>query len=483
MKPSKAASIVPGVVVAVCALMLAYLLASSSHVRPVEERIPNLDRQPGQVASEAEQPAASQPSPADTVQSGPQPAAPAGTVTASAPGTATAAAIAGSWPSFRGANYENVSTETTPLADRFGKGEPKVLWSLNLGEGHAGAAVLNGRVYLIDYDQAAQSDTIMCLSFADGSEIWRYSYPVVIKRNHGISRTVPAVTDKYVVTIGPKCHLACLDAGTGRLLWQKDLVREFGTTIPPWYAGQCPMIDGGRVIVAPGGSALMAAIDCATGKVLWQTPNPLGWKMTHSSIVPMTAAGKRTYIYCASGGVVGVDAASGKQLWQTDEWRVKIANIPTPVVVGSDRLFLTGGYGSGCAMLKLNGSAAPSVVSRLKPEVFGSDQQTPVLYKGYIYGVIPGGQLACLTLDGKRLWTSGTTRFGLGPYVIADDKIYALSDTGLLAVVQATNAGYKQLAQSRILTGSDAWAPIAVAGGRLIARDLTRMVCLDIGRR
>ena len=74
-----------------------------------------------------------------------------------------------------------------------------------------------------------------------GKEIWRFSYPVAVKRNHGMSRTVPAVTDKYLVALGPKCHVSCLDPTTGKAYWLIDLVRQFGATVPPWYAGQCPL--------------------------------------------------------------------------------------------------------------------------------------------------------------------------------------------------------------------------------------------------
>ena len=72
-----------------------------------------------------------------------------------------------------------------------------------------------------------------------------------------MSRTVPAVTDKYLVALGPKCHVSCLDPATGKPYWLIDLVWQFGATVPPWYAGQCPLIDGDRAILAPGGDALL----------------------------------------------------------------------------------------------------------------------------------------------------------------------------------------------------------------------------------
>ena len=174
------------------------------------------------------------------------------------------------------------------LARGWQPGEPHELWAGDVGDGYAGAAVLNGRVYLMDYDRDKKQDALRCLSLADGREIWRYAYPVPVKRNHGMSRTVPAVTDKLLVAIGPKCHVVGLNSVTGELRWGLDLVRQYGTTVPPWYAGQCPLIDNGTVVLAPGGkAALLLACDGLTGAALWQTPNPHGWKMTHSSVMPM----------------------------------------------------------------------------------------------------------------------------------------------------------------------------------------------------
>ena len=395
--------------------------------------------------------------------------------------------LPGAWPRFRGANFDAISTEKVPLAKEWDDGEPKILWELDLGEGYAGAAVLNGRVYVLDYDAETQEDALRCLSLADGKEIWRYSYPMSVKRNHGMSRTVPAVTEKYVVSIGPMCHVLCVDAVSGEFLWAFDLVKEFNTVVPEWYAGQCPLIDGDLAIISPGSDALMMAVDCKTGEIVWKTPNPNDWKMTHSSIVPMEFAGRRMYVYCGSGGVAGVSAEDGTVLWETTDWKISIATVPTPVIIGDGRIFLSGGYNSGSMMLRLReegGKLVPETLFRLEFRVFGSDQQTPIFYKDHIYGVRPDKQLVCMDLDGNIIWNSGREhRFGLGPYIIADGMIYVMDDSGLLTLTKATSDGYNQLAQAQVLNGHDAWGPMAMVGGRLILRDLTKMVCLDVARK
>jgi outer membrane protein assembly factor BamB len=403
--------------------------------------------------------------------------------------------LPGSWPGFRGPDRTGFPiTPAWPqptqvsLARSWEPPGPRELWGLDVGEGYAGAAVANGRVYLVDYDREKKQDAVRCLSLADGKELWRFAYSVAVKRNHGMSRTVPAVTDNYLVAMGPKCHVACLDPISGELRWGMDLVRQFGTTVPPWYAGQCPLIDAGVVILAPGGKdALLIAVDPAKGKVLWQTPNLKGWKMTHSSVVPMEFGGERMYVYCASHGVVGVSAKNGRLLWETSDWKISIATVPSPVILENGRIFLSGGYNAGSLMLQLkaeDGRVQAKTEFKLDPEMFGATQQTPIYYKQHIYGIRPDGQFVCLGADGKVVWSSGPGRvFGLGSFMIADGLIYVLNDSGTLTILEASPDKCSVLAEAQVLKGRESWAPMALAGSRLIARDLTRMVCLEMGGR
>ena len=403
-------------------------------------------------------------------------------------GTGTPAAdLPGAWPCFRGAKRDGISPEETPLADIWAAGEPRALWSIEVGEGHAGAAVAAGRVYLLDYDREAQADALRCLSLADGKEIWRFSYPLSVKRNHGMSRTVPAVTGQHVVAIGPMGQVSCLDAVTGAFRWGIDLVREYGTKVPPWYVGQCPLIDGERVILAPAGACLMMAVECATGKVLWKTPNPHDWRMTHVSIAPMDLGGRKTFLYCGHRGVAGIAADDGRLLWESPDWKISIATVASPVPLPGNRVFLSGGYEAGSLMLQLSdlgGAWRATSEFRLAAEVFGATQQTPILHGGFLYGVRPDGELVCLDPQGQVKWASGMGhRFGLGPFLVADGKIFALDDAGELTMAAASPDGFRLLGQAKVLDGHDSWGPMALAGGRLIVRDLTRMVCLDLRKK
>lgn len=404
------------------------------------------------------------------------------------PGSGQPASLPGDWPQFRGPNRDGFATEVPKLSRDWKTSPPVELWALEVGEGYAGVAVRGGRVYLLDYDRDANQSALRCLSLADGKELWRFSYPLTIKRYHGMTRTVPVVSEKFVVALDSKCNVLCLDAASGELRWSVSLVREFGATVPEWYAGQCPLVDEDKVILAPGGkSALLLALDLATGKPLWQTPNPRDWKMTHSSLMPMDFAGRRFYLYCASKGVVGVDAKDGALLWETSDWKISIATVPSPLPLPDGRIFLTGGYGAGSLMLQLedrDGKLAPKTLAKLTPEVFGATQHTPILKDGFFYGARADGRFVCLGLDGKVVWASGPGEtFGLGPFLVADDLIFALNDSGKLRLLEASPARFTLLGEAQPLPNRESWAPMALVGSRLLLRDLTRLVCLNVAAK
>jgi outer membrane protein assembly factor BamB len=265
-----------------------------------------------------------------------------------------------------------------------------------------------------------------------------------------------------------------------------DLVRDHGATEPNWYAGQCPLVDGDQLIIATGGEALLIAIDYRTGEVLWKSPNPRGWLMTHASVMTMDFGGQRSYVYCGSGGVAAI-STSGDLMWDSTAWPTTFATCPSPLGLPEGRIFLCSGYGRkvGSLVLQVKSSGDQMAVDQaytLTPTEFNSEQQTPILLDNHLFGVRKrGGQLVCLKLDGEEQWNSGKDHFGHGPYLVADGLIFVMDNNGVLTVATATPDGYQRLAQHEIFAdGHDAWGPMAMVEGRLIVRDMTRMVCLDM---
>jgi outer membrane protein assembly factor BamB len=401
--------------------------------------------------------------------------------------------LAGDWPQFRGPDRSNISSETGLLRSWPTNG-PTVVWRTSVCEGYAGAAIKDGRVYLNDYDDQKKEHLIRCISLENGKDIWRWSYPVEVRPNHGITRTVPAIGQKLVFSLDPKCRFHALDAKTGKLIWQKNLVQEYKATIPGWYAGQNPLIDGDKVILATGGDALAIAFNQATGTEVWRTPNPGKELMSHSSLMPATIGGVKQYLYLTMKSLIGISAADGQTLWSVP-FSGRIVVVPSPVAIGDGRIFVTSGYEAGSAMYQVekgpDGFSARKLYSLTSTE-FNSEAQTPILYQNHLFAISSKtkGRFTCLGLDGKIVWQSpvvsgnpdATRTFNLGGFLLADGMFFVLDgNTGMLRLVDANAKEYRELASAQILKGEDVWGPLALSNGKLIIRDMSQMVCLQVG--
>jgi outer membrane protein assembly factor BamB len=400
---------------------------------------------------------------------------------------------AADWPQWRGPRRDNQSAETG-LYRTWPAGGPKVLWKTPVAEGYAGVAIQAGRIYLNDYDPAKKEHVVRSLSLADGKELWRWSYAVDIRPNHGITRTVPTVSAKLVFSLDPKCRFHALDARTGKLVWQKNLVQDYKTAIPSWYAGQNPLLDGDRVVLATGGDALVVAFDQATGKEVWRSPNPGKDVMSHSSLMPATIGGVRQYLYLTMNKVVGVAATDGQILWSTP-FVTRMAAVPSPLAIGDGRVFVTSGYEAGSTMIQVEKSASGFTAKKLydlTAAEFNSEVHTPILHKAHLFAVgsKKRGCFSCVGLDGKVVWQSpvvsgdpaGSRTFDLGGFLLADGMFFAVDGkSGMLRLIEASTTGYKELASAQVLSGEDVWGPLALADRKLVLRDMNQLVCLQVG--
>ena len=402
--------------------------------------------------------------------------------------------LSGKWNSFRGEDSKNIIK--TPEKINTSTEDFPVMWSVETGEGHAAPVIYNGRVYFLDYNEQLNSDALRCFSLETGEELWRRWYRVPIKRNHGFSRTVPVIGDDYIITIGPEGHVMCCDPITGEMRWSLDMQKVYKTEVPLWYAGQCPYVDGNTLVLAPAGEeVLLTGLDYLTGEELWTTPNTVNYKMSHSSVIPMTLGGKKMYVYIGVGGICGVSAEEsdhGTLLWETSKWQPSVI-APSPLQISSNQIFMVAGYGTGGALINVERSGnkwTTTIIDQYKPnQGLASEQQTPILYNNMIISVMPkdgGGnreRLVCYSPSNLRtpIWTSASDeRFGLGPYIIINNNLFAFKDDGELYVYEILQNSMKLLKKQRIMDGVDAWGPLAYADGMLIVRDAHWVKCLRI---
>ena len=214
--------------------------------------------------------------------------------------------------------------------------------------------------------------------------------------------------------------------------------------------------------------------------------------------MPMVFNGKKMYVYAAIGGVCGISAGGadrGRILWETGAFAPSVV-APSPVILDNGKVFITAGYGAGSALLRVSGGEGRyrvEILQMFKPqEGLASEQQTPIFSGGYLYGILPkdaGGlrnQLVCCKAgDCKNIVMSSgkTDRFGLGPYMMADGKLFILNDDGEMTIASFSPSRFTTLDKARIIDGQDSWGPMVITGGYLLMRDSKQMVCLDIKAR
>ncbi len=380
------------------------------------------------------------------------------------------------WPGWRGQGRNGFSSDMGINKD-WAVRPPKELWRIPLGDvGHAGPAVANGKVFIVDHKDG--KDVLRAIDLATGKDVWTCAYEDAKAENYGFSRATPLIEGGKVYGVSMMGNVLCLDEKDGKVLWRKNLVQDFGGRLPTWLMAVSPVIDGDKLIVVPGASdGAVAALNKDTGELVWKGGG--GDKPGYSTPVVATLAGKKQYVVFLATTLAGVDASDGKLLWSFP-WTTKYdVNAATPIVVGDDSVFITSGYSRGCALAKVG---ADGVTKVWENKAVSAHFNSPVLDGGYLYANSDPGDLVCLNAKtGEVAWKQDG--FEKGGLAAVDGCIVAQAgDRGTLVLCEMSPRGYKELGRIDAFPKSRkrAWAPPIVADMKLVARDLKELVCYDI---
>jgi len=282
---------------------------------------------------------------------------------------------------FRGSNFDNISPEPDQLVSDWGNNSQRysvVIWVRGMRAGCG-----NGCVYILDYDENKEKRSLRCflwptvLKYGGGSYKVHYqTQPRNIEDRAGSDGSV-------VVTMGPMCHVMCVEARTGDYLWGMDLVRQFETKVPLWYTAQC--LGGGQ----PGyfGSRWQGPYD----RVDCESPHPVGdskpdgWEMFALLDYAMSLTEKHVRVLRAwrCGGVSARARTRGRFSWKTEAWNLSVV-APSPVILPEGRIFLTAGYGGGSMMIQVteeSGRFQVRTLYKLEKTTFACDSTPPFFSK------------------------------------------------------------------------------------------------------
>ncbi len=394
--------------------------------------------------------------------------------------SAGTAAFAVDWPQFRGPKRDDVSTEKGLMQTWPDDGPPLVWTAKGLGGGYSSLSVAGDRVYTLG--NQGNATKVVALERDTGKVLWASE----LGASGGNLGCTPTVDGNHVYAIGQAGDIVCLETAKGTRVWHHNFVKEFGGKFGGWRYCESPLVDGDRVICTPGGAdATMIALNKLTGEVVWKCAIPVKHTEAGYSSVVVAKVGKlKHYVQLINGGVVGV-GTDGQFLWKYEKLGPNTANIPTPIVTG-DYVFSSVGYGKGGALLKLTAEGDKVTAE----EVYFNKQLTNkhggvVLVDGYVYGDSDdSGHPFCADVKtGKVRWKKG--REGAGEksasVTYADGRLYFHYENGVVALVEASPEGYKEVSSFTVpKTQGACWAHPVVVGGRLYLREGDLVYCYDV---
>jgi len=409
------------------------------------------------------------------------------------------------WPQFMGPDR----TAVVPALDtKFAWGDdgPEVLWRTETGPGYGGVAIKDGQVFLLDR-VPGEMDLLRVIDLETGEDLWDFGYEAPGRLQFPGSRTVPAVTDDMVFTVGGQGRVLAVGREARDVAWEVDLEEIYGGELPMFgWSGSALVVGDTVIVTALGADVGLIAFDAKTGEERWITE---GVGRSHSTPALLTLLGKQQIVFlsttyqtsgqdeAAPTTISSYDPEDGTLLWRTETLLTRLP-IPPPVQIDDERFFVTGGYRSGSTLLRITQEEGEYEFEELFHIARGSQVHAPVLHDEHLYLVVnenwnhtrrlkAEGGLLCLGLDGVEKWRTGEKPFfGRGNLLLAGDKLIAQDgENGTLRVMPATPDGFSVLAEANLFgLGPDErrdhemWAPMAMTDGLLVLRSQEELICV-----
>jgi len=421
------------------------------------------------------------------------------------------------WPQWQGPDRNAISKETGLLQEWPADGPP-LAWRINgLGGGDSAPAVAGGKLY--GMSNRGDQEVVWALSETDGKELWFAPLGPAVQQRMPQSKEgpggTPTVDGEVLYVLGMGGRLACLQVGDGKLVWEKDLTKEFGGQVPMWSYRESPLIDGEKLICTPGGpDATLVALNKKTGDTIWKSKLPAaenppparggntpgrrgrggfgrggGSGAAYASPIAIDVDGERQYVQLTSKALMGVAAADGKFLWRFDRPANGMGINCTTPLYHNGFVFASSAYGAGGGLVKLSKEESGGIQAE---EVFFSSRMQNhhggvILHEGALYGANGGnggGYITCLDFQtGEVLWTD--RKAPKGSVAFADGRIYYRVEDGTLLLIEPNKNEYVE--RGRFVqpdrTDLPAWAHPVIANGKLYVRDQDVLFCYDIAAK
>jgi outer membrane protein assembly factor BamB len=380
------------------------------------------------------------------------------------------------WPQWRGPNRDGISKETGLLKQWPAEGPPLVWKAAGAGRGFSSFSLANSK--LITMGLRGDREFIIAFDVATGKEAWATAHGSAFRNDRGDGpRGTPTVDGDRLYALGGNGDLSALDVRTGKVVWSKNILKEFGGRQITWGISESPLVLGNKLLVNPGGpGASIVALNKTDGSLIWKSQSD---QAGYSSAIPVEVNGGTQVVFFTHQRAVGLDLKDGKLLWEYARAANNVANAATPIARGN-RVFISSDYGTGGGVVEIKPDGSAQEVWFTKD--MRNHHSSSVLIGDYLYG-FSSAILTAIKFDtGEIAWRDRSV--GKGSLVYADGRLYCFSERGVIGLVEATPSGYVERGRFRIEPGElETWTHPVVAGGRLYLRDQDTIYAYDVRQK
>ncbi|MDX6611854.1 MAG: hypothetical protein QOD75_1040 [Blastocatellia bacterium] len=386
---------------------------------------------------------------------------------------AVSAQTTANWPQWRGPNRDGISKETGLLKQWPAEGPPLVWKATGAGAGYSSLAISNGLIFTMGL--RGDREFIAAFDVATGKQVWATPHGRAFRNDRGDGpRGTPTVEGDRLYALGGAGDLSCVGTATGKVVWTMNVLDKFGGRNIMWGISESPLVIGDRVLVNAGGpGASIVALNKKDGTLIWKSQSDAAG---YSSGIPVQVGATTQVVFFTHERAVGLDLKDGKLLWEYARAANDVANVATPVVRGN-RVFISSDYGTGAGLIEIKADGKAQEVYFTRD--MRNHHSSSILIGDHLYG-FSSGILTAMRFDtGEVAWKDRSV--GKGSLVYADGNLYAFSENGVVGLVEATPAGYREKGRFRIAQDSlPTWTHPVIAGGRLYLRDQDTIYAYDV---
>jgi outer membrane protein assembly factor BamB len=394
------------------------------------------------------------------------------------------AADSPTWPQFGGPTGDFRTAAKAP--DKLAPAAIKWRAPISLGES---SVVGDGtRLYTMtgtsdETDRTKGTESVIALDPKDGSRIWEHKYAVIglpkgdtpVKGGRCGPQASPCVVGGRVIAIGYTGRVTALDAATGKVLWEKELEKDFGGERPEFGFASSPVPLDKLVLIPVGGKqTALVALDPADGSEKWRTAAE---RASCATPQVATVCGVRQIVHLSRNVLHGYSIADGKELWAYKLPVQGLTNVPSPLVLADDRVVISGQGVNGMRLLKVAKAGDAYEVK----EVWKAAPQFFYCVWGVIgdrlYGSAKDDFVTVNLADGEVQRTG--TGLKDANLVLADGAPLVLRKDGHLVRFKFTD-GAADAVFDLPVTAARTWTPPTVVGDTLYVRNTTEVVAVSL---